>query len=771
MKIVAVVKRVPGDRTRAATGWQVRLACAGPPRLAFAPRELKRGSHGYPLPPPEEKDGWAGLPHAKLCPGPGDEPVNQLHRDVVVGEQDGAGVKTFGGYLTAVLFGPHWARVRDAAPGPIELDLWFGAEDTDLQRLPWEMMIDGDEPLGASHGRTVAIARRVAGTPPAVAPLELPLRVLFVLGHRAETTILSGTEYVSLLRRVSLPVSAAPYVTPGPELHVRLLPDATSRRLTAALREFRPQVVHFICHGQKEGGRPQVLLAGAGQRAGAGLVPADPCPAVRLVGLLRGDEEGAAAAGPPPAPLPLPQVVVLSACHTARPSDAYLSFAAELVARGVPVAVGMAGEVADGACRLFARAFYSALVRKQPVAAAAALGRRAAVLHYGDFLTNVEWARPTLFLAQKVPPAFDLNTARQELAKAAGRCRVLDDSTLCDRFDSYQEYDALRRQLFGGGRQVVLAYEVPGQPESLLGSRQKGLAYQLGKSWLLKAILPHAVLDGLVPCYFGSYVLRTPEVPASLLQFALQLAEDMDEVREKYQVPRRQVSEVLRTALAVLGEAFDPKAPGPPLSVLKSRVIAQAGRPDGALKVLDNVAVRDALRLDLAALLADVRGRVGEARACLVLVDDLDRFEGVAKALLGLVGDYGLGDAAAPAGLILTYSSGRGAGGEIKEALRDRPAQARVHLLQRFRSPDEARLAYTQYLLSLSPPLSLSARADKKEWLQDFFDQFETLAQGVPSYVDVERNEKLAGVIEFAQRPRVKLLIKADDAAIVTEWR
>jgi hypothetical protein len=54
-------------------------------------------------------------------------------------------------------------------------------------------------------------------------------------------------------------------------------------------------------------------------------------------------------------------------CYTGIFSSAHLSFAASLVDRGVAMALGMAGEVADRACQAFTLRFYQALMTDQPV--------------------------------------------------------------------------------------------------------------------------------------------------------------------------------------------------------------------------------------------------------------------------------------------------------------------------------------------------------------------------------------------------------------------
>ena len=86
----------------------------------------------------------------------------------------------------------------------------------------------------------------------------------------------------------------------------------------------------------------------------------------------------------------LPPVVVVNACHTADPdydpavrleqSSSDLAFAAQLVQGGVPMALGMSGEVAARACQIFTLRFYMALLAGGSVALATAHGRRAALL-------------------------------------------------------------------------------------------------------------------------------------------------------------------------------------------------------------------------------------------------------------------------------------------------------------------------------------------------------------------------------------------------------
>src|SRR5262249_42961070 len=104
----------------------------------------------------------------------------------------------------------------------------------------------------------------------------------------------------------------------------------------------------------------------------------------------------------------LPAVVVLSACRTASASGTAdpsagrvngLSFAARLVAGGVPVVVAMAGDIADTACRVFTRALTLAIEGGLPLGEAVIRGRRAAFLERDSF-DSTDWALPAIFTSE-----------------------------------------------------------------------------------------------------------------------------------------------------------------------------------------------------------------------------------------------------------------------------------------------------------------------------------------------------------------------------------
>src|SRR5262249_26450553 len=153
---------------------------------------------------------------------------------------------------------------------------------------------------------------------------------------------------------------------------------------------FAPDVVHFICHGEWDSGGRFFLSLIDDDKPGA----VSPLRAQQL----REDIFATA----------MPKVVVLNACFSANSGDGYhvrpdrlqQPLTVDLVEMGVPVVVGMAGEVSDQACRLFSRRFYEALLHGEPIVEAAAQGRRAGILGGGgdDPRSSPDWSLPVLFL-------------------------------------------------------------------------------------------------------------------------------------------------------------------------------------------------------------------------------------------------------------------------------------------------------------------------------------------------------------------------------------
>lgn len=782
--------------------WTVALTCTDE-EVKFDTRELKRAGEkkeGFPIPVilPES---CKKMTHESLCAPADDDPseIKKLYENIIVGDMDPDEIERFGRYLTATLFGDNWPKmVESAGKKQIELELHFGCEDIELNRLPWEMMYGEKRFFGNYEGRDVSVTRIVSCERKSeVQGLSLPLKVLFVIGRQLDDKLRPGAEYLGMLRRMKIPFDRLDGTLEprSIDLNTRLLIEATGEDLKAAMEEFRPHIVHFICHGvvDDEGGR--ILLTkprDQGQGPDSEL-EADDCNAETLLEYMSNGR----------APNNLPSVVVLNACHTADADNAeensasdikrgYLSLAAQLVAGGVPVAIGMAGEIADAACRIFTRNFYQALIKREPIALATARGRRAAMYHYEKvYKASVEWVRPTLFAASDVLDLLKVDEKTQEdmLKLTEIPSKYLGDrNMLCDRFSYLKAFQHFRQEVASTRERKMMALRVNEPEEGKL---------RFGKTRLLEEIAAHSVLENFIPCLIRNQ--STVERPTNLLWLAFLLAEVMDETRERFSITKRIKSEALNRALnkfnlppPVTDKRIDIEAskdearrrlrdigkPGQPDDIspqlAKAVILEDMGRlykdvnkiPDGPT-ASDNAATGDA-----AAQPPGGNGKPAEKRReLLLLFDDLHLYEGVAPLLLSeaMTGPHGLGDSTLTIPLIFTYSArlrvSTNALDEIEKFV-TRGKYVVKENLERINDESEARLAYSQFLLSRDPPLSFNWRGDKKADVEALLRALHTAISGVPSLFYQEMVEGILLVGKLQQT-----LLDADDEKIMESLR
>lgn len=783
------------DTRRNDEGWEVSYACNPPLEGGIAPRLLRRSAAAgaaFPLPPAAEEGLWEGQPHAELIKANDHARVHRRFEETMAGESSGNSIEVFGQYLSAALLGGLWPRVEEVAGAePVELDLYFEWDDTELHRLPWEIMYGAGRPLCDNKWRTVAITRFIIPREEGVRarPPVLPLKVLFVIGMPLDDNLRPGAEYLGLLRRMNVSLKSLDGRVETVDLNLRLLLDASIESLPEAVASFRPDVVHFICHGAVIGGQSSIYLTKVLEDK---TKAADPCDAAHLLDYIR-DARGA-----------LPQIVVLNACRTADPiprdrpknssldKGAYLSFAAQLVAGGVPIAVGMAGEIADGACRIFTRSFYKALVSGEPIALAAAKGRRAALLNYSskitNYLTSIEWARPTLFLAKDVPTSLSADTERESemltLTRAATRFRLsqTSPSIMCDRFDCWKDYHDFCDGVWGGAERQVLAFGVDEDacPKDA----------QFGKTRLLEEMAARAVLDGFVPCLIPS-TTRDQDPPANLLLFALRLAKVIDYTRESFKLPERPSRAVVQAFKSALGDVRVPSDPVD-FELAKARVVEALGKydvvPGYSTDAIRNIIIEDLRRLRCDAYLKmrrrrrprregerpeDVRNPPPRPPIVLVMIDDLHHYPpGVTNALLDdLVTHDGLGNRKIKIPTIFTYKFKGGAVNllqhPVKYHLRQKQVKFMDSSLKPFSGPHEDRLAYSQYFLSANPPLAFNWHADKQEVVDLVLEEMRKAVEGYPSRFNTA--DQLQYLRSWFSRPAMQVLLEADDERYLRE--
>lgn len=748
-------------------GWTVNISCPDSPEIKVASRNLKRCGEepaGFPLPPATDAAVWEQQIHAPLCdPENGDaDPIQSLYDDIIYKSDPGPdGVEKFGRYLTAVLLGNNWNTLKTAAQNTsIELDLQFGADDTELTRLPWEMMYGDDRPLAASDTHDVSINRIVPSTVKTTRPITLPLKLLFVIGRQLDDALRPGAEYLGLLRRMKVRFGAD---VSNMDMNVRLLTETATDELQSMINTFKPDIVHFICHGDigETGGRLLLTKRESLDVDSRKTLEPDYCDAPRLLGLLRQED----------APHELPQIIVLNACHTGEAGTGedikggYRSLAAKLVEEGVPIVIGMTGEVADGACRIFTRKFYEALMTQSQITLASARGRRSAMLYFTDnYKTSVEWARPTLFMAEGVSStlAVDGHAAAREMAVIPSRYVLKPLEALCDRFIPLKGYQQFRNQVPANGSPKLLAFKVDEAEVDEI---------RFGKTRLLEEIAAHAVLDGLIPCAVLSRPSRHFEPSPNLLSLAIRVAHSMNLARKNFSVPERYTSNALDLAGLVLGQ--DPPPPPDPnnttlFELKKERIINELSKLGQANQPANPgfQVVRAAMLADFRQLQTDIEAKIGEKRIPILLLDDLHRYEGVADDLLNKMIDmHGLGAADLVVPMVFTYSSVNVSGNgftAITEFIKNSSKYIFGNLpLQRISDPHEEKLAYCQYLLSREEPLAVSWRSEKSEDVGHLFNVLRSTIKGVPSMFG---DPQLHAVLSFAKLS--KILVDADDEVI-----
>lgn len=265
-----------------------------------------------------------------------------------------------------------------------------------LHALPWELIsrecVAGD--------RLVTVTRLIPAADDVVPrPLSWPPKILFALGASlADEDLQPAREAMGMLSHFEFPDQGDLKQWARPDVHARVLEKATLRRLEAEIAEFEPEVVYFVCHGE-----PGHLLLPK-HSSSRPREKKDEASAARLLECLN------------KASVP-PSCIVLAACASAEtPEEAAVtavrgpettgSLAAELVAGGVPIVIGMAGRVTNSGCRLFTRALGHALYNQPEktltnhVCYARAAARDAQLDHQPP-----EWSLPTTFMADNEPTA------------------------------------------------------------------------------------------------------------------------------------------------------------------------------------------------------------------------------------------------------------------------------------------------------------------------------------------------------------------------------
>lgn len=733
----------------AGAGWLVKITnlTTGQPVLDGGGKPFERtlrsvgeGTRRFPQPPENEANAItesADNPHRELCTSVDPKTIESIYRKLLSRQPDD--VVKFGRYLFATLVGDVlWEAINEQAKAqPIELALSW-KDDYLINRLPWEMMHGKDRFLAAEP--EVAITRRVAGTTQNLTEISAP-RVLFVVGSdlAKDDRIKPGAEYLGLLRSLK----------PGARLRLKthLLLQASPRRLRAAIKWFNPTVVHFICHGFANPDQETFINLMTDEGGGVERVNAE-----SLLKLLRPDPAA-----------PLPQIVILNACYTAVDNiDLYVKsgqvaspMAAKLVAgdghdSGVPIVVGMAGEVADQACRLFTRCFYQAILGGGEIAQAAAAGRRVGIIEEGltDPTSSLDWALPTLFMSAGVTePRLQIEATPKEERwhEVAMEFAPPPYPAFCGRLDFFEWYDCL---MAGNSDDLPAPQQLNGDLQVLAVSlEQKDKKYpdaQLGRTWLLRQFAANAALDGHLPILLNLHWIERPgaDYPGTLARLSADFRRAINRTTQLFSLDFR--AECLDLVAAV--------ASGAKSAEDLPRDVRDAQGEEGSWEA--PLVQFAALRTDLLRLLETARREHSEKERprtkLLLLIDDVHQMAKATEQLLSFFSSmYGLRSnisvsengptARTDIRVVCTYDLSMGLP-DAEKAITgwlEFAKGAKQVPLRVFQAPED-RLAYEFFLSRWRDlrgnemPLALQRKA-QLELVNYFFETLANQVEGIPS--------------------------------------
>lgn len=615
--------------------WRGEVTCGHDPDW-HRPIELTRLEHatgacypGLDLPLHDPEQQHAGLSGAATA-----DEVKDLYDRVLGRTANPSEIARLGHYLFDAFLGNElWAEMEQLTESrncqALELALSLPNEPGfHLQRINWELMRSERQFLAAAGPSLDAAITRIVDTHiGAPAQLDVPPRVLFVVGTAlTEQKIRPGAELHHLLRQAR----------GGRAMRYRLLECATPTMIRDAVREFRPEVVHVICHGGIDGDSPKVFLNLAVDEKDtvskryAKQVAYDLC------------ESGWH-----------PTVVVLSACLTgsvggpryvlAGPHET-APFAAELVENGIPIVLGMAGRVADITSRVFARRFGESLIKGHPLVLATAKARQVAFADMPDPQRAADWAFPAVFMAKNVPADYrpvDVGESDQQWRQLENWIKdygLREDPVFCGRDQILAQFPQLFEPPGRGGdepdegRKRVLAVLVERQVSGY------------GRTRLLKELAAQALRDGHLPLLLTS----TPRDGEQLLA---ELALEIARLRAVLQISPARTSQLV----LLRARRDDPELdPGITLELqLKNNK-------------LTNGVIQKAIAADLAGLLKDAQDEIPFFKVSqgqvVVLLDDVDAYGELVGRLLasrnGLLGPTGFGTAAKPVPVVMACSLG-----------------------------------------------------------------------------------------------------------------
>jgi hypothetical protein len=389
------------------------------------------------------------------------------------------------------------------------------------------------------------------------------------------------------------------------------------------------------------------------------------------------------------------------------------------------------------------------------------------LLKYPELEQSIEWTRPTLILRRGVSPSISVPTpANIELVRRASQLRVMGrrPAAISDRYDALQAFEKFAAH-------ILAATLVLNDDPLLLAFTVNDPAGGVGKTRLLEEIAVRSFTEGFLPVLSRMTDQFTP--PANFLEFALQVSDAMDEIRNKFAVlpaasPNVHSQQTFFTRsraraftkLDVTPNLQDQSEFNDQLAAVRHK-ISQAGQ---TVPQVDLQSVLANIQEDFKQLVRDGRKKYGVSCRPLLLLDDVHRYEPVARVLLENAGVNGIGTENLRIPVILTYISATAEGLRIREALKSMNVpEERQPELRAFHDCTEQRLGYGQLILSWKRLVP----NERSKFLNGFFDNLQEMTQGrFKKLLSMETEAFIKGA-----RSAGDTLIEADYDALIKEFQ
>ncbi|MGH7305915.1 MAG: CHAT domain-containing protein [Candidatus Rokuibacteriota bacterium] len=202
--------------------------------------------------------------------------------------------------------------------------------------------------------------------------------------------------------------------------------EKTGARLVQEIARWKPNVLHFFCHGHS-GAAGQALVLGTASDFTNGAATGSVKITIDNLGTLAQE-------------LPNPWLLTLNCCSGAEAASDLQSMAYHAVSSGFPAAVGMLEPVDASDAHEFTRAFYGTLFKQiRQASHALELNARAPFewagimydartaicqLHANDAPSSREWALPVLYVRGMDAPVFERPPVESEAAAAPFKLRA-----------------------------------------------------------------------------------------------------------------------------------------------------------------------------------------------------------------------------------------------------------------------------------------------------------------------------------------------------------